>query len=143
MAPRKRSANDNIPVDAYSVTVEPLSLADGGGFLARVPELPGCVASGDTAEAALLDARDAIRAWILTAREFGDPVPPPSSALSYSGKWLQRVPKTLHRRLADQARREGVSLNQLATALLAQGLSAPAARSRRRRAGAGGRRGDN
>ncbi|MFZ5865775.1 MAG: type II toxin-antitoxin system HicB family antitoxin [Thermodesulfobacteriota bacterium] len=50
---------------------------DDGIFVAKVPELPGCVAHGDTEELALKNAKDAIQLWIDTAREFGDPVPEP------------------------------------------------------------------
>ena len=46
-------------------------------FIADVPELPGCMAHGDSYESALANARDAIAIWIETAREFGDPVPEP------------------------------------------------------------------
>lgn len=46
-------------------------------FIAEVPELPGCMAHGDTQEQALANAKEAIRLWIDTAREFGDPVPTP------------------------------------------------------------------
>lgn len=46
-------------------------------FVAEVPELPGCVAHGDTQESALLNAKEAIQLWLDTAREFGDPVPEP------------------------------------------------------------------
>ena len=46
-------------------------------FVAEVPELPGCMAHGDTQEAALAQANEAIRLWIDTAKEFGDPVPEP------------------------------------------------------------------
>ena len=46
-------------------------------FVAEVPELPGCMAHGDTQEAALAQANKAIRLWIDTAKEFGDPVPEP------------------------------------------------------------------
>lgn len=46
-------------------------------FVAEVPELPGCMAHGKTQEKALLNAKKAIRLWIDTAREFGDPVPQP------------------------------------------------------------------
>ena len=46
-------------------------------FIAEVPELPGCLAHGDTQEAALANANDAIRLWIDTAKEYGDPVPEP------------------------------------------------------------------
>ena len=46
-------------------------------FVAEVPELPGCMAHGDTQEEALAQANEAIRLWIDTAKEFGDPVPAP------------------------------------------------------------------
>jgi len=46
-------------------------------FVAEVPELPGCMAHGKTQEKALINAKQAIRLWIDTAREFGDPVPKP------------------------------------------------------------------
>ncbi len=46
-------------------------------FVAEVPELPGCAAHGDTQEAALASAQEAIGLWIETAKEFGDPVPQP------------------------------------------------------------------
>jgi len=46
-------------------------------FVAEVPELPGCVAHGNTQEAALTHAGEAIQLWIDTAREFGDPIPEP------------------------------------------------------------------
>jgi len=44
-------------------------------YLAEVPELPGCIAHGDSYESALANAKDAIQLWIETAQEFGDPVP--------------------------------------------------------------------
>lgn len=46
-------------------------------FVAEVPELPGCAAHGPTQEAALASAQEALRLWIETAKEFGDPVPEP------------------------------------------------------------------
>lgn len=50
---------------------------EDGAFVAEVPELPGCAAHGDTQEAALASAQEAIRLWVETAEEFGDPVPKP------------------------------------------------------------------
>jgi predicted RNase H-like HicB family nuclease len=50
---------------------------EDGLFVAEVPELPGCMAHGDTQEAALASAKDAMQLWIDTAIEFGDPVPEP------------------------------------------------------------------
>ncbi|MDL1891768.1 type II toxin-antitoxin system HicB family antitoxin [Sphingobacteriales bacterium CHB3] len=46
-------------------------------FIAEVPELPGCIAHGDTQETALRNAKEAIQLWIDTAKEFGDPIPEP------------------------------------------------------------------
>lgn len=46
-------------------------------FIAEVPELPGCMAHGKTEETALANVKDAIKLWIDTAKEFGDPVPEP------------------------------------------------------------------
>lgn len=50
---------------------------EDGAFVAEVPELPGCAAHGSTQEAALASAQQAIRLWVDTAKEFGDPVPEP------------------------------------------------------------------
>jgi len=46
-------------------------------FIAEVPELPGCIAHGDTQESALAHAHEAIQLWIDTAKEFGHPIPEP------------------------------------------------------------------
>ena len=46
-------------------------------FIAEVPELPGCMAHGDSQQAALKNVSDAMQLWIDTAREFGDPIPQP------------------------------------------------------------------
>jgi len=108
----------------YPFQVRPLAEEDGGGYLIEFPDLPGCLSDGATIEEAVENGADALRSWIATAQEFGDPVPPPSrpSDEAYSGRWNMRVPKSLHRRLAERAKAEGVSLNTLALALLAEGL---------------------
>ncbi|MGE5443710.1 MAG: type II toxin-antitoxin system HicB family antitoxin [Ignavibacteriales bacterium] len=46
-------------------------------FVAEVPELPGCMAHGNTQEVALTNVKEAIQLWIDTANEFGDTVPEP------------------------------------------------------------------
>ena len=53
-------------------------------FVAEVPELPGCMAHGDTYEEALASIKEAMRLWVDTAREFGDPVPEPRGRLMYA-----------------------------------------------------------
>ncbi len=67
---------------AYSLVVEPLSAADGGGYVAIVPDLPGCMSDGETPEEAVINARDAISAWIEAAREMGRRVPTPTKHLA-------------------------------------------------------------
>lgn len=62
----------------YAVTVRPLSLSDGGGFIAFVPDLPGCISDGETPQEALANAQDAIACWIEAAHELGRPIPEPS-----------------------------------------------------------------
>lgn len=71
----------------YRVLVEPLTPEDGGGFVATVPDLPGCMSDGETPEAALANVRDAIEAWKEGAREMGRAVPAPtrSPALADAG----------------------------------------------------------
>ena len=66
----------------YSIVVEPLPNEEGGGFLATVPDLPGCTSDGDTAEQAVSNVQDAIVAWIEAARDVGHVVPKPSRHLA-------------------------------------------------------------
>lgn len=61
----------------YEVDIMPLSEADGGGFAAVVPELPGCRSDGETPQQALDNAYDAIECWIEGAQELGRAVPQP------------------------------------------------------------------
>lgn len=67
----------------YRVIIEPLSDEDGGGFLATVPELPGCKSDGETRQEALANVEDAIAAWIWGAERMGRAVPLPAAALTH------------------------------------------------------------
>ena len=67
--------NEDFP--EYPCEIRPLSESEG--FLIVYPDLPGCMSDGVTVEEALANGRDAVKGWILTAREFGDPVPAPGS----------------------------------------------------------------
>ncbi len=53
-------------------------------FVVDVPELPGCMADGDTYEEALANAQSVIKEWIETARELGRPIPEPKGRLMYA-----------------------------------------------------------
>jgi predicted RNase H-like HicB family nuclease len=61
----------------YEVDVRPLAVELGGGYVAEVPELPGCMSDGDTPEEALANAYDAAQAWLETALELGRDIPVP------------------------------------------------------------------
>ena len=104
----------------YPITINPIAVDEGGGYLVSIPDLPGCIADGQTVEEAISEARDAWRAWMTAELEDTREAPAPRT---YSGQFVQRVPKSLHMRLAIRAESEGVSLNQLATTLLAEGLA--------------------
>jgi antitoxin HicB len=64
----------------YRITLWPLSAADGGGRLAEVPELPGCMSDGETLQQAVDNVMDAVACWIEAAEEDGRPVPAPVGA---------------------------------------------------------------
>lgn len=108
----------------YPFAIRPLSESEGGGYLIEFPDLPGCMSDGETIEEAIANGEDAKRSWIAAMKQAGRPIPPPSetAAEGYSGKWQLRAPKSLHRKLAERAKQEGVSLNTLAVTLLAEGL---------------------
>ena len=67
-----------MPHPDYPVLIEPLPLEDGGGYLATVPDLPGCMSDGETRELAARNVGDAIVAWIEEAQALGRSVPIPS-----------------------------------------------------------------
>jgi len=54
----------------YAVRIERLADADGGGYLATVPDLPGCMSDGETPEEALKNIREAIESWVEAAKEW-------------------------------------------------------------------------
>jgi antitoxin HicB len=106
----------------YPFTVRHLSDEEGGGYLAEAGDLNGCIADGETIDEAVHNLQDAITSWIKTAQELGNPIPGPSDESKFSGKWVVRTPKSIHHRLVELAKREGVSLNTLTVSLLAEGL---------------------
>lgn len=91
-----------------------------GTYFGRVVELPGCMTEGETGAEALANLDDAMRSWIEVKLEDGDAIPDPLTTDSYSGKFLTRVPRSLHRELAQRADREGISLNQFVLSTLSK-----------------------
>ena len=94
--------------------------AEESGFVASYPELPGCITCGETIAAVAANAEDAKKEWIKAAIEEGIEIAEPESADSYSGQFKLRLPKTLHKTLAEDSKKEGVSMNQYCVYLLAK-----------------------
>lgn len=104
----------------YPFEMRPLSEEEGGGWLISFPDLPGCMSDGETPEEAIANGKDAVEAWIAAMREAGKEIPKPGEAPS--GKFIARVPRSMHARLSARARQEGVSMNALVSAYLAECL---------------------
>jgi antitoxin HicB len=100
--------------------MRPLSEEEGGGWLITWPDLPGCMSDGETPEEALVNGRDAVAGWIKAMRASGREVPAPGDRSS--GKFITRVPRSMHARLTARAKQEGVSMNALVSAFLAESL---------------------
>lgn len=91
---------------------------DEGGFVAIFPDLPGCITIGDTIEEVIQNIIDAKRAWLEAELEIGAVIPEPEDLKEYSGQFKLRLPKTLHKQLAEHSKVEGVSMNQYCVYLL-------------------------
>lgn len=107
----------------YPFEVRPLASEEGGGYLISFPDFTECISDGETPEEAIHNGMDALRETIAALEDLGLPVPAPGSGGDYSGEFIQRVPRSLHARLAARARQEGVSLNALVTTFLAESLA--------------------
>lgn len=92
-----------------------------GGWVIVFPDLPGCVTQADTVDEIIPMAEEGRHLWIESMYERGLDIPLPTYPEEYSGKFNLRLPKSLHRKLAESAEREGVSLNQYVVMLLSQG----------------------
>lgn len=92
----------------------------GHYFYGKVLELDGCQSTGDTLEELNTNLIEAMEGHIEVMLENGIDVPEPVKEDSLSGKFVIRVPKSLHRRLVIEAEKEGVSLNQYAMYKLAK-----------------------
>jgi antitoxin HicB len=106
----------------YPFEIRPLSQHEVGGFLISFPDFAECISDGDSLEEALANGMDALRSTIAALKAKKLPVPAPNSGGVASGRFVTRVPKTVHAQLATRAKAEGVSLNALVLAFIAQGL---------------------
>lgn len=115
------------PFEDYRFEIRPLARAEGGGFQISFPDLPGCISDGETISDTVRRGKEAFQSWMSARLHDRLPVPDPSrhedrTLDAYSGRFVQRIPRSLHAELAARADSEGVSLNSLVLALIANGL---------------------
>ena len=104
----------------YHIIIQHLNDESGSYYFATVKEFDGCMSHGKNYNEAFKNIQEAMEGWIETKLENGFPVPGPIQDGQYSGKFVLRIPKSLHAHLAMKAEQEGVSLNQYALYRLAE-----------------------
>ena len=97
-------------------------MEEGGGFLISYPDFSDCISDGETVEEALANGQDALKSTIAAIKSKELAVPLPNSGGLASGKFVARVPRSVHARLTSRAKAEGVSLNTLVLSFIAEGL---------------------
>src|SRR3954454_18974634 len=108
-------------LDRYQFTVRPLSKEEGGGYMVEYPDIPGCMSDGESIEEAIANGREALLDCLEVFKESGRKIPKPSIE---AAQWRQRLPRTLYSKLTKQAENEGVSINSLVTAIIAEAIGA-------------------
>ncbi|GMQ56102.1 hypothetical protein AN1V17_04940 [Vallitalea sediminicola] len=111
-------------VNDFKVEITKLSQEDGGGYIAKIPQL-GCIGDGDTQATAIQDVLSVAEEFIILANENGDKIPSPdlySDKENFSGKLSLRLPKYLHQKIAELSKEENCSINQLITSYIAIGV---------------------
>ena len=114
-----RSVEQYLELPYTFVVVHDVDVDGNQGWVAEVEELPGCISQGHSPEEAITRVRDAMSGWIAVALEDGVDIPVPEDDGEFSGRFLVRLPTSLHADLARSAGREGVSLNSFVTGALA------------------------
>ena len=112
-----RTLNDYMKM---SYRMEIVADREEGGYVVSFPDLPGCITCGETMETALSNAEDAKKAWLEAALEEGIKIQEPDDLKGYSGQFKIRLPKSLHRSLAEHSKEEGISMNQYCVYLLSR-----------------------
>lgn len=121
-APQAASPPPTSLADFLALPYQLEIMGDGTGtFVVSYPELPGCFTQIERFEDAMPAAREILLGWLTIALEDGARIPLPRQTAGYGGKVLVRMPKSLHRWLAETAARESVSLNARIVSLLAAG----------------------
>ena len=105
-----------------SYRIEVIKEQEGSGYVFHCPELPGCITCAETVAEGMEMLEDAKKCWFTACLEDGVPIPEPAQLEDYSGQFKLRLPKSLHKQLAQRSSEEGVSMNQYCVYLLSKGL---------------------
>jgi antitoxin HicB len=107
---------------AYYVNLKyPMEIVeDDDAYVVSIPDLPGCVAYGDTVAQAIESLRTVKKLWFEGRLEAGLSIPEPIELDEYSGKFVLRITRALHKALQRESQRQGVSLNQYIGQILAE-----------------------
>ncbi|WP_352418693.1 toxin-antitoxin system HicB family antitoxin [Proteiniborus sp.] len=105
----------------YKIEIVKEELEDG--YVISIPELKGCITTAGNIENGMKLIEDAKKEWIKAAIESGYEIPEPNSIEKYSGQFKLRIPKSLHKDLAEKSRQEGISMNQYCLYLLSKNIT--------------------
>ncbi len=91
-----------------------------GGYVLSIPELKGCMTCSDDLSIGLQMLEDAKKQWFIAAIESGYEILEPGTVNDYSGQFKLRIPKSLHKELAERSKQEGISMNQYCLYILSK-----------------------
>ena len=106
--------------------IEVVEDKEEGGYALSCPELKGCFTCADTIQEGFEMLEDAKKCWFTACLEDGVLIPEPNSMNEYSGQFKLRIPKSLHKTLAERSKQEGISMNQYCLYLLSSGTTSAA-----------------
>ena len=108
-------------LEQYLSLSYPIELVESdGAYVASFPDLPGCTSYGETPDDAIRSLKSVQRLWIEGRLAMGQPIPEPAELDAYSGKFVLRIPRELHKSLEREAKNQGVSLNQYVAHILSE-----------------------
>ena len=96
----------------YPLQITKIAEDEGGGYLAEIPLLKGCMSDGESTDEAIENVNEAKKEWIEYMLANDLEIAEPKTEEEYSGKFTVRISKSLHRIIAEQSKREGLSINQ-------------------------------
>lgn len=113
-------------MENYKFTVYPIETSEGIEWGVSFPDIPEVVGGGFTPQEAISEAQTNLAIYLEYLKQQGEPIPYPKSndLDNYSGKFLVRMAKSLHRKLDEISKQEGISLNALVTGLLCEAVGA-------------------